>query len=429
MDRRKFLRGAGTLIALPTLPSLNFRLFANSEPPKPKPRFVAVHIPLGMMPAYFFPKRDAMTTTPVVAEPDSPYLKQLAGLRGHFTAFGGLSHPGVGGGHMAGLSFLTGAPGWGPGFRNTQSLDQFVAERIGRDTRFTSFALGVQKYDTSDSSLAVSISKAGVPIPTEQSPRALYRRLFVAGTPAEQEKAFARIDAGLSALDLTGGSLKSMRRSIAAEDRVRLDQYTDSVRELELDLQRTRQWESKAKPTVDFPEPTDISDHNRVIEKSRLMFNLIRLALLTDSTRVVSMHISTFNTIAHVPGVKTDTHGLSHHCQEPEKIDELRKVEEAQMRTLGEFLESLRTTNDTEGSLLDHTQVLYGSCLGNANSHSNSNLPIILAGGGHRHLGFLGFDERANAPLTNLFVTMLQRMGIEVDAFSTGRSTLSGFNS
>jgi hypothetical protein len=433
LSRRVVLRAAGASVALPLLDAMVpvFGRAARAAAGVQAKRMVAVHLPLGMMPMFFFPAKPKPAANQSAANqpaaPSSPYLELLANLRGQFTAFSGLSHPGVGGGHAANVAFLTGAPGTGqPSFRNTQSLDQFVADRIGAATRFPSLVLGVQKRPTSDGALAVAISRSGVPIPTEQSPQRLFRAMFVAGTADEQAETMRRIQAGGSVLDALEGRATALARDVDAADRERLDQYFTSVRELEQKLTRAVEWQNTPKPTVDYPEPNDITDANFVIEKSQLMFDLIRLALQTDSTRVITLHISTFNTIAHVPGVKEDTHSLSHHSNEEHKIVELRKVEEAQVRTLGRFLESLREAREAEGTLLDHTQVLYGSCLGNASNHTNHNLPILLAGGGYRHPGHLSFDEKANAPLANLFVTMLQRMGLEADSFASSTGTLRG---
>jgi hypothetical protein len=235
-----------------------------------------------------------------------------------------------------------------------------------------------------------------------------------------------RIQAGGSVLDLIMDKAKRLEKSTAAEDRARLDQYFQSVRELEGRLQRNIEWENLPKPKVDYPQPKDIADANEVIARSKLMFDLIRLALQTDSTRVVTLSLSTFSVVPHVPGVKSETHGLTHHGNEPEKIAELRKIEEAQMTAFGDLLKGFRAVNETGGTLLDHTQVLYGSCLGNANSHSNQNLPLILAGGGFNHGGQHRFDEQNNKPLANLFVSMLQRLGIEADKFASSTGTMTG---
>jgi hypothetical protein len=156
------------------------------------------------------------------------------------------------------------------------------------------------------------------------------------------------------------------------------------------------------------------------------MFDLIRLALQTDSTRVVTLSLSTFSVVPHVPGVKSETHGLTHHGNEPDKIAELKKIEKAQMTAFGDLLKAFQSVNETGGTLLDRTQILYGSCLGNANSHSNQNLPLILAGGGFKHGQHLAFDTQNNTPAANLFVSMLQNLDIEADKFSSSTGTMSG---
>jgi hypothetical protein len=411
MNRRDFLLAAGACLALPALARE-----AEKLPPK---RLVAIHVPLGMMPAYFFPK---------AGETSSPYLDLLAGHRDQFTTFAGLSHPGVDGNHHAGQCFLSGAPHPGqPTFRNSLSLDQLVAEKIGEDTRFGSLAVAVRQGEHYADSIAVS--RSGVILPAEASAERLYRRLFVAGTPEEKAATMRRIAAGGSVLDLLLAKAKGLERSSDAQDRARLDQYFQSIRELETRLQRNLAWEHRPKPKVDYPMPKDIADANEVVARSRLMFDLVRLALQTDSTRVVTLTLSTFSVVPHVPGVKNETHGLTHHGNEPDKIEELRRIEEAQLRVFGEMLAAFRDTRETGGNLLDRTQVLYGSCLGNANSHSNQNLPMILAGGGFRHGQHLSFDTVNNTPLANLYVSMLQGLGVEADKFATSTGTLRGLRS
>lgn len=408
ITRRQFLPAAGALFALPAIGRA-----AEALPPK---RLLAIHVPLGMMPQFFFPKP---------GEKSSPYLDLIAEHRERMTTFAGLSHPDVDGNHHAGQCFLTGAPHPGqPTFRNSISLDQFVAERIGLDTRFPSLAVAVRQGEHYADSIAVS--RSGVILPSEASAERLYRRLFVAGTLEEKAATMRRIAAGGSVLDLLLDKTKRLQRAGDAEDRARLDQYFQSVRELEGRLQRNIEWENRPKPTVDYPQPKDIADGNQLIAKSKLMFDLVRLALQTDSTRVVTLTLSTFSIVPSIPGVKNETHGLTHHGNEPEKIAELRKIEEAQIAAFGEFLTTMAATRETGGSLLDRTQVLYGSCLGNANSHSNRNLPLILAGGGFKHGRHLAFDETNNMPFANLFVTMLQGLGIEADRFASSTGTLRG---
>ncbi len=406
--RRQFLRATGAFLALPAM-----GLATNRPSPR---RLVAIHVPLGMMPQFFFPKTGAAA---------SPYLDLLQPQRHLITSFAGLSHPGVDGNHHAGQCFLTGAPHPGqPTFRNSISLDQFAAERIGLENRFPSLSLSVKNGDHYGDSL--SVSRSGVGIPSLTSPNRLYRNLFIAGTPEEKAATLRKIEAGGSVLDLVLDKAAHLEKSVAPEDRARLDQYFQSVRELEGRLHRSVAWENRPKPAVDYPEPKDISDANEVINKSKLMFDLVRLALQTDSTRVVTLSLSTFSIVPHVPGVKNETHGLTHHGNEPEKVTELRNIEEAQIKAFGEFIQQLSETPDGEQSLLNHTQLLYGSCLGDANSHSNQNLPILLAGGGFQHGQHLTFDSTNNTPLANLFVTVLQRLGIETDKFASSSGTLRG---
>jgi len=408
MNRRDFLFAAGACLALPALARE-----AEKLPPK---RLVAIHVPLGMMPYYFFPK---------AGEASSPYLDLLAKHRDQFTTFAGLSHPGVDGNHHAGQCFLSGAPHPGqPSFRNSLSLDQLVAEKIGEDTRFGSLAVSVRQGEHYADSIAVS--RSGVILPAETSAERLYRKLFVAGTPEEKAATMRRIQAGGSVLDLILDKAKRLEKNSDPQDRARLDQYFQSVRELEGRLERSIAWENRPKPKVDYPMPKDIADANEVVARSRLMFDLVRLALQTDSTRVITLSLSTFSVVPHVPGVKNETHGLTHHGNEPDKIAELRKIEEAQLAVFGEMLAAFRDTRETGGNLLDRTQVLYGSCLGNANSHSNQNLPLILAGGGFRHGQHLTFDTVNNTPLANLYVSMLQNLGVETDKFATSTGTLRG---
>jgi hypothetical protein len=302
-----------------------------------------------------------------------------------------------------------------------------VAQRIGLDTRFASLTLAVRQGEHYADS--ISVSPAGVIIPAEASVESLYQKLFVAGTPEEKAATMRRIEAGGSALDLVLDKADRLQKNATGDDRARLDQYFESVRELETRLRRNIEWENRPKPKVDYPQPKDIADANQVIAKSKLMFEMIRLALQTDSTRVITLSLSTFSVIPHVPGVKNETHGLTHHGNEPEKIAELKKIEEAQVVALGDLLTMLVETQETGGTLLDSTQLLYGSCLGNANSHSNRNLPLILAGGGFKHGKHLAFDESNNTPLANLFVSMLQRLGIETDRFASSAGTIGALGS
>jgi hypothetical protein len=187
------------------------------------------------------------------------------------------------------------------------------------------------------------------------------------------------------------------------------------VRDLEQRLQSAEGWEHKPKPVVDAQPPEDIDDAREFVRRTRLFFDVMKLAVETDSSRVISLFIDT-----------TVIHNITHHGNRPEVLAELRGHEEGQFAALGDFLKLLGESREADETLLDRTMVLYGTCMGSANSHSNLNLPVLLAGGGFRHAGHLAFDTKDNYPLTRLFVSMLQRLGIETDKFSTGRGTLAG---
>jgi hypothetical protein len=404
-SRRAFLRGAGVAVGLPLLESLLPRGLAAARPAVPR-RMVAVETNMGILPQFFFPSRPGRDYEL------TPYLTKLAAVRKQLTVFSGVSHPGVTGAHAAEKCFLTGTPH--PergGFRNGISLDQFAAESVGHHTRFPSLVLAM----SSENNQTLSFTRSGAPLSAERSPNRLFRKLFLQGKPADVAAAVEALRQDRSTLDFVAGQSKRLERTLPRADRQRLDQYFTSVRELEQRLQSAEQWEHRPKPVVRAKPPQDVEDAREFVKKTELMFGVIKLALETDSSRIVSLFIDT-----------TVIHNITHHGNRPEVLAELRSKEEAQFVALGRFLQSLHDTPEQGQSLLDRTMVLYGTCMGSANSHSNTNLPVLLAGGGFRHGQHLAFDTQNNYPLTNLFVSMLQRLGVEANAFSTGRGTFRG---
>ncbi len=411
ISRRSFLRASGAVVALPFLEAMS-----PEETPR---RLVAVCTNLGMMPRFFFPEKAGRDY------PRTPYLALLEGLRPDLTVFSGLSHPQVDGGHETDICFLTGAPHPGRGgFRNSISLDRFAAERIGVRTRLPSLALKIGPDDRA----GLSWTGAGVLVPPERRPSVVYRRLFVQGTAAEVEAQLRRLREGRSILDAVAERASALMKRLGAGDRDRMNQYFTSVRELEGRLEKAGEWERRPKPRVDAPPPADARDLGDLIGNSGAMFELTKLALQTDSTRLVTLLIHQANTgpAPKVEGVRSSHHSLTHHGNRPESVEELRKLESAQVKVFGGFLEDLKAIREEGRPLLDRTMVLYGSNLGNANSHDTSNLPILLAGGGFRHGQHLAFDPKSNAPLANLFVTLLQRLGLEVDRFASSTGSLAG---
>ncbi len=417
LTRRTFLRGAGAALSLPFLDAMRpaFATAADkAAAAKPARRMVAIETDLGIMPQFFFPEKAGSDY------PLSPYLEILKDFRKDLTVLSGVSHPDVDGGHASAIAFLTAAPHPGSGsFRNTISLDQLAAERMGAVTRFPSFTLRVSSVS------ALSFTRSGVAIPGEHSPAALYKRMFVQGTAKETDARIEDLRVGRSVLDFVTDDAKRLERELGPRDRARLDQYFTSIRDLEGLFLSSEEWERLPKPSTKAPQPADITDDKRLIDRSRLMFDLVRLALESDSTRLVTINIGASG-VLQIPGVSHETHSLSHHGNVEATIAELRKVEEAQFQALSELLGGLRGVQEEGATLLDRTMVLYGASLGSANSHSTVNLPVLLAGGGFRHGQHLAFDRQNNYPLPNLFVSMLQRLGIETDKFASSTGTLRG---
>jgi hypothetical protein len=390
-------------MALPMLDAMS-PAFAAGKVDVPR-RMVCIETNMGILPQYFFPEKGGAE----YALP--PYLEKLAAHRDQLTVFSGVSHPGVTGGHAAEKCFLTGTPH--PergGFRNWVSLDQCAAEQIGNRTRYPSLVLGVGSEGQT-----LSYTRSGAPIPIERSPRKLFEKLFVQGKPAEVAAKVEEIRQGRSTLDFVGDQAKRLNSSLSPADRQRLDQYATSVRELEQRLAGAEDWEQKPKPKTDAKAPEDEKDHREFARQTRIMFDVIKLALETDSTRLVSLFIDT-----------TVIHNITHHGNRPEVLAELRAKEESQFAALAHLLQGLSDAKEQGDTLLGRTMVLYGTCMGSANSHSNTNLPVLLAGGGFKHGRHLAFDKDNNYPLTNLFVSMLQRLGLETREFSTGKGTFRG---
>ncbi len=403
LSRRTFLRGTGVALALPLLDSMTP---AFGAPRKVVRRLVAMETNQGIMPQFFFPEkagRDYAAT---------PYLERLAAHRNNMTIFSGVSLPGVTGGHAAERCFLTGTPH--PergGFRNWISLDQYAADYIGGETRYPSLVLAM----TSEGGQTLSFTRSGAAISAERSPKKVFQKLFVQGKPEEMEANAEAIRQGRSMLDFVGDHSRRLMKSLSSADQQRMDQYLSSVRELEKRLESSESWEKKPKPKVDVPVPVDNDDAREIAARTKQMFDVMKLALETDSTRIISLFIDT-----------TVIHNMTHHGGRPEAIADLRVKEESQFDVLNEFLKGLSSAKEEGQSLLDRTVVLYGTNMGSANSHSNVNLPVLLAGGGFKHGQHLAFDTKNNYPLSNLFVSILQRLGIESDQFSTSKGTMTG---
>ena len=432
LPRRIFLKSAGIAIGLPMLDSMLPSISHGAEPAAPPRRMVCIGVPFGFDPTAFVP----VTTGRDYVLPS--HLTHLADFRDDFTVISGLSHPNTGGGgHKAEAVMLTGAPypDYSHNLKNTISVDQAFAARFRGETRYESFALTTQGP-------SLSVTANGVAIPAISQPSALFKKLFLAATPAEMEAELRRIDEGRSMLDFVGDRAKSLNRQISTADRQRVDEYFESVRDVERQLKMAREWVNQPKPAPIGGEPRDIADNQQQKAKFQLMIDMIHLALVTDSTRAISL--MTFG--MH--------HDLSHHGKEPKKLAACRQVEVELMQALGGLLDKLKKAKEGGSTLLDSTMVMMTSNLRDGNTHWTYNLPVILAGGGFKHGQHLAFNRpylnevnqeltaapgasvsaekkiplmgQDQQPLCNLYTSMLRQGGVEIDRFSTATGTLDG---
>jgi Protein of unknown function (DUF1552) len=414
LNRRRFLRAAGVSLALPWLDALAPRraLGAAAKPPQ---RMVCICTPLGLHPPHFFPEKDGKDY------PLSPYLEVLKELRDDFTVISGLAHPDMGASHDSIYSYLTAAPHpeRRAGFRNTISLDQFAADHIGGETRFPSLVLSCEGF-------SLSWTRSGAIVPSDSWPSSVFARLFLEGRPEEVQAQARRLRDGQSILDSVRDQAKKIQPALSGNDREKLDEYFTSVRELEQRLATSEKWSKLPKPKVDAKPPQNVASSVDLVGRARVWFDLIHLALQTDSSRLVTLLLLGTSGVPPVQGVSLGHHDLSHHGKDPNKIEQLKKVELEKLTTLRNFLKKMKDTKEEGAALLDRTSVFFSSNLGDASTHGVKNLPILLAGGGFKHGQHLAFDPKNGPPLSNLYVSMLQRLGINADKFGSSTGTLTG---
>lgn len=404
LDRRTFLRGTGIAVALPMMEGMvpvtrAARAAASAKQPM---RMLCVGLHLGMYGPAFFPKQSgAQYKAPELLQPIEKHRKD-------FTVFSGLDHAGVGKGHPATVNFLTGVTD--PKKRKQMSLDQVAAQAIGSQTRFASLQLQAGS-SKSQKGRNLSWAKGGVPLPLEYDPRQVFDRLFSnKGNPVKQKE--TRTDEQ-SVLDHVLEDARDLRRNLGKIDQGKLDEYLAAIREVEREIKKANKFDGQS--TV--PKTADLKIPDRpmrdVASSSKVMYQLISLAFAADLTRVVTVRC---------PG---ENHPASHHGKQPGKLGQLVGLQKRYVGELARLLDQLKSTSDANGPLLDHTMVLYGSGMGNTATHSTRNLPILLAGGGFKHGRHLDFSGKRKQPLSNLYVTMLQRMGVETNKFSNSRGSMN----
>ncbi|MFK7766143.1 MAG: DUF1552 domain-containing protein [Mariniblastus sp.] len=416
VNRRTILRGTGVSLALPWLGAMQPAFATESEQKRPK-RFVAMTLGLGLHSPNLNPTETGRGYKP------SRYLKAIDDIRDKFSVISGVSHPGVGGGHRAEASILTANPAGSSGrAKNSISVDQLLAKHLGSQTRFPSLVL------SSAGSSSPSYTENGSMVPAESSPSKLFERLFVNDSEAEREQHALRVREGRSIMDLVNDDAKRFQKKLGKGDQQRLDAYFSSVRDLEKRMAASEAWASRPKPKVDVGKPIDILDSRDFIGQQKMMSDMIRLALQTDSSRFVVYHLGGGGGVVPIDGVEEGYHGLSHHGLNGEKLEQLAIVEGAIIAAWGEFLRGLNSIDNDGESLLDQTSVLLTSNLGNASNHSNKNMPVLFAGGGFKHGQHLAFDQKRNYPLPNLFVSVLQKLGLETDQFMSSTGTMTGLS-
>lgn len=419
--RRYFLKSAGATLALPALHSMlpsmlgsGLAIGAEATGKSAPRRLVGIGNLLGYQTSYLFPE----TAGKNYRAPR--LLKHFEPVRDQLTVYRGLDH-GVKGGHFAVHSFFSGvlqmdAKGMPDG---NISLDQLAAESIGGATRFPTLTVGSE--GGIHGGCMMSWTRSGTRVPPITGPQELFKKLFIKESANDLNRVKDRYALQGSILDAMSGDARSLSRRIDKEDRDKLDEYLTSVRDVEKQLQLSEQWVDVPKPEAPFDKPQD----RNMVEDLPLLYDLILLALQTDSTRIATLEIGGDFLPAHL-GIQSGYHSLSHHGKKQENIDNLLILEDYQMKHFARFIQKMSAIQDGDKSLLDHTSVIFGSGMGNGNVHSNYDLPILLAGGGHQHGEYKNFTKEngERMKLCNLYVSLLQSFGLERDTFGNSDGTL-----
>ncbi|MFT5106113.1 MAG: hypothetical protein ACI9UA_001736 [Pseudoalteromonas tetraodonis] len=419
ISRRRFvLRSIGATLALPGLPSLLARPVAVQTVKgagASAKRFVGIGNLLGFQTKQFFPK------TAGKAYENTTLLAPLQPNREQMTVYRGLDH-GIKGGHFAVHSFLSGVLNSEAQDRpdGNVSIDQFIADEVGVETRFPSLTIGSE--GGIHGGCQIAWTKSGVRVPPITGPADLFQRLFVSDSKERQATRVEENELQASILDAVREDAKHLSKQVNSEDRDKLDEYFTSIRDVEKRLQLRERWTEHPKPNAPFDKPSN----QNTVEDLPMLYELMALALQTDSTRVATLEIGGSFLPQHL-GIDKSYHGLSHHGNDEKSIEYLIELEKYQITHFGKFLTRLAKMEDGEQSLLESTAVVFGSGMGNANSHKNTDLPIILAGGGYQHGQFKNViaNDKKTVPLCNLYLDIAQRMGLDTDVFGSSKGTFS----
>jgi hypothetical protein len=366
----------------------------------------------------------------------STTLETLQAHRNDFTVISGVGHPASKGGHSGADTWLTGAdlsavPG--SDYTNSVSADQIVAEVHGKETRFPSLQLSDGSgTGAAGHSNTLSFDRSGTPMPAENSPQRLFERLFVPESADDRAATLRRYAEKKSILDSVLADANALHRRLGKKDRQKLDQYLSSVRQTEQRVGRLESWIDVPKPEVDpkglqlTMQPGNAHDRPMFVD---VMMELSYLAFVTDTTRVITFEWS--REAGGYGGGGENHHELSHHGGDAGMLKQLGVIDRFHLSKLSRFMEFLKATEDGEGHMLDHTLIMFGSGMnsGKGGEHSPKNLPLLAAGGtrlGVKHGQHLAFDKDKHPPLSNVLLTLIQRMGVETEAFRDSTGTLSG---
>lgn len=438
LSRRTVLRASGAAIALPFLDAMLPRLQSAPSTFKPwaksaceaTPRMICCYVPNGVNILQWVPKDEGDQYTL------SPTLQTLADYRKDFTVITGLGHPASQGGHSGADTWLTAAnlkskPG--ADYANTVSIDQMVAQLHGKKTRFPSIQLSdMSGTGGAGHSHTLSFDQNGTPLPAENSPRRFFERLFVPETAGDRAATLKRYAERRSILDDVASESKALHRKLGVKDQKKLDEYLSSVRETEKQIERMQSWVDVPKPTVAETglqlgsKPMDGHDRPMWLD---VMLELSYLAFATDLTRVITFEWS--REAGGYGGGGENHHELSHHGGDAGMLAKLAVIDQFHLSRLGHFMDLLKKTAEGDGTMLERTMILFGSGMnsGAGGEHSPKNLPLLVAGG--QKLGLklgrhLAHNPDKGPPLTNVLLTLGQKMGLEVGSFADSKGTLIG---
>ena len=411
MNRRSFLIGSSSLLPLPFLESLAHNKSASSS----AKRLLILHLNLGIYRDAFIPKKAG----PLDSLPD--ITAPFDSLKNKITILNGLEHKEAGHGHPSVISFTTGRNPNKHDGRFSISVDQRLAEVTGFKTRHDSIAVQCGH----GSSMGLSWTRSGTRRRTYNSASQFFDLLYKPGVERKEKN---NLHLYRSILDNLKVQRSDLKNKLSKADRIKFDEYQNTIRTLEKKLEKEESWLNTPYPKpLSFPPKPNFSPKN-VCEILENMLQLSELAFLTDSTRVITMEVPASQAIISLPGITMGYHSLSHHGKRPDYIKQLITIERKVSQCLADFLNRLNKHELGNGkSLLDETVILLGSGLGNASSHSSINPSLLLAGGGLKHGNYIKYNKTSNDfPLSNLYVSILNHLGVKDTSFADSNGTLPG---